>query len=521
MALKRDFTTVNVYFAAISSAIGSGWLFAPYYAAKIAGPLAIVAWIAAALLIFPILLSFMMMATRYPVTGSLVRFTQATHGNLLSFMCGWLTWLAAVMVPAVETMASLDYSSYFFPSLVHKVNGNDHLTLIGIAWACLIMVFFMITNLIGIKLVAKINSTVSSLKIIIPGIFIVVGLCYLHPSNFHISHVNSQDVNSIFQAIATGGILFSLIGFRTVFEMSGEIKNPKKTLFRGMLSGFFTYVAIYILLQIAFVGILNPKDFAGGWQHLNLMGGDSDSPLISIVASMGLIWMVGLLYIDAVLSPGSTGLITYTSTARVLYSMSATGFLPKRIVALNKRGVPWIAIIINFVVGMLFFFPFSGWETITSFFAALNALNYGLGIIAMPVLCYLIDKKTHLYQHVIGLAAIFCAMAFIYFTGWSDVWLLVTGSFAALVLYISYCFITKRHEKNSLHNVLWLCVMLICSLVISYFGQFGGGTKALSLGASFGCLALSAFIVYWLGLRARRPSEQGRQLIANAMAEEG
>jgi len=517
MSFKRHISITGVFFATISASVGSGWLFSPYYAAKIAGPYAILAWLIGALLILPILLSFLMMATRFPVTGSSVRYTRCTHGKLLSFLCGWLTWLAAVMVPAIETIASLDYSSYFFPSLAHTVNGDTTLTPLGLVWACVIMLFFLFANLIGIRLVTRINSVVGVGKLLIPFIFIAVGLYYMHPGNFQM-HGLSHDPKILFQAVATGGILFSIIGFRTVFEMSGEIHNPTRTLFVGALSGFATCILIYVLLEVAFIGILSPQDMIHGWQHLTFIG-DQASPLMSIVGTMGLIWLLGILYLDAVISPASTGLINSTAASRVLYSISASGLLPKRLLALNKSGVPWVAIVLNFIIGMLFFLPFPGWAAITSFFASLMVLNYALGVVAMPALCRIKSGHIRGYQHVIAILGLYCALLLIHMVGWSDIWKLSLGTFIAMLVFIAYSKVAKTAETNTLKNVIWLTLLLLFTAVISYVGELGGGHGLISLKESCVSLAIVSLVTYWFGLRAALPTASGQALMQKAMEE--
>ena len=45
MKFKRSIGPVGLMFTAVSGILGSGWLFGPYYAAQLAGPSAILAWV--------------------------------------------------------------------------------------------------------------------------------------------------------------------------------------------------------------------------------------------------------------------------------------------------------------------------------------------------------------------------------------------------------------------------------------------------------------------------------------------
>ena len=89
MSLNRHISPWGLYFTAIGSIIGSGWLLAPYYTAKLAGPMAIVAWLLAVVIIILVALTFAEISTKYPVSGGIVRLIQLTHGPSMSMLIGW------------------------------------------------------------------------------------------------------------------------------------------------------------------------------------------------------------------------------------------------------------------------------------------------------------------------------------------------------------------------------------------------------------------------------------------------
>lgn len=517
MGFKRHLTGVNVYFAAVSSSIGSGWLFAPFYAAKISGPQAIYAWLLAALLLLPIICSFCMMAVRFPVTGSLTRYTACTHGGLLSFMCGWLTWFSSVMVPAIETMATLSYSSYFFPSLAANQQGAFSLSPLGFLVATFVMLFFLIANFVGIKLIGRVNSIAGVLKVVTPFVFIITGAYFFKSSNFKLL-AQPIDVKLLFHSFVAGGILFSITGFRTIFEIGGEIKNPKVNLVYGVFLGFLTSICIYFLLQITFIGMVSSTDLAKGWHQLTISGSQA-SPLMSIAEVMGLMWLVGILYFDAIISPASTGLINATSSSRVLFSIGAAGFLPKKLLSLNEAGVPWITLVLNFFVGMLFFVPFSGWVPIISFFTSLVVLNYALGVVVMPSMCLLTDGVIKIHQHVLAVISLFSALMFVHFTGWQDVSVLVSGSYVGVIIYLLLCAPVAKKRENTVNNLLLISLILLSSLVVSYLGEFSGRAY-LNLYQSAIILFFSSCLIYFVSLKSALPQHRGKEILKEALREQ-
>ena len=120
----------------------------------------------------------------------------------------------------------------------------------------------------------------------------------------------------------------------------------------------------YLLLDFAFVGSLNPANLVHGWTQ-PIPGVAKLGPYISLTTQAGLGWLATLLVIDAVVSPGGTGLVYLGTSSRLSYGLGRNGYFPKIISRINARGVPIVSIGICFVVGMLTFLPFptgSAWS---------------------------------------------------------------------------------------------------------------------------------------------------------------
>ena len=66
--------------------------------------------------------------------------------------------------------------------------------------------------------------------------------------------------------------------------------------------------------------------FAAGWAHLDYK--NISGPFAGLATLVGLGWLAAILYIDAIISPGGTGLIYTTSTSRITYGLSRNGYVP-------------------------------------------------------------------------------------------------------------------------------------------------------------------------------------------------
>jgi amino acid transporter len=132
--------------------------------------------------------------------------------------------------------------------------------------------------------------------------------------------------DAIFSAIASAGIVFSYLGFRQSVELAGETSNPKRNVPFAVIGAVLITMAIYTLLQVAFIGALPADSLAGGWGSLDFP--NSFGPLAGLATVLGLSVIAVLLYADAIVSPADTGLIYYATTSRIAYAMGRNGNAP-------------------------------------------------------------------------------------------------------------------------------------------------------------------------------------------------
>lgn len=109
---------------------------------------------------------------------------------------------------------------------------------------------------------------------------------------------------------------------------------------------------IYVLLQIAYIGAVNPADVAKGWQHFNFA-----SPFAELAIALNLNWLAILLYIDAFVSPSGTGTTYMATTTRMIYAMERNNTMPKMFGNVHPfYGVPRQAMWFNLFVSFVFLF---------------------------------------------------------------------------------------------------------------------------------------------------------------------
>ena len=107
MELRRDLSLTSLTLTVVTGTIGSGWLFASYYAARTAGPASLPAWLLGGLVSFLLALVFAELGSLINSSGALAQIPLLSHGRLSGFIGGWSIWISYLCVPTIELLAML------------------------------------------------------------------------------------------------------------------------------------------------------------------------------------------------------------------------------------------------------------------------------------------------------------------------------------------------------------------------------------------------------------------------------
>ena len=362
MELRRELSLTSLTLTVVTGTIGSGWLFASYYAARTAGSASLPAWLLGGLISFMLALVFAELGSLINSSGALAQIPLLSHGRLSGFIGGWSIWISYLCVPTIELLAMLDYLDSSLPWLTQDRNGTQILSGGGLAVAIVLMVFFTWINLNGVKGLARWIDNLTIWKLIVPLLVAsVLMLLSQHWGNLSIPVTIGSDPSAIkagsgtelVNAVGSGGILFCLLGFRTAVDLAGEARNPQRNVPLAMGLGLGISLLIYLVLQWSFLVSVPPEALQQGWGQLSLS--QHGGPLAAIALGLGLGWMVVLLLIDAALSPSTTAMAYLGVSARVSWMMGRCKLLPKSLGRVNRHGVPDVAVVSSLVLGCALF----------------------------------------------------------------------------------------------------------------------------------------------------------------------
>jgi amino acid transporter len=543
--LRRDIGFVGLMFTSVGSIIGSGWLFGALNASQIAGPAAIVSWILGGAAMILLALVHAELGGMFPVAGGSARFPHYAFGSMAGFAGGWFAFLGAVTTAPIEVEAALQYAAGWMNiDLVHTSGGQTVLTAGGYVAAVVLMFIFSFINILGVRWLSETNKAAVWWKIFVPVFTVIVlVITQFDTGNFTASTGGESGfapfgVKGVFSAIATGGVIFAYLGFEQAIQLGGESKNPRRNIPLAVIGSMILGVILYIALQLAFLGALQPPQLAKGWDQIAFTGkGETFGPFAGLATALGLGWLAVVLYIDAVISPGGTGLLYVGTGARLQFALGRNRYFPRIFAHLTSRGVPIWSILFAFVCGMIVFLPFPGWQKLVGFVTSATVLAYATAPLAFGALRRQDPGRERPYRLPAGTLlaplAFIVANEVILFSGWTVVYKLILAiilGFALLALNYTFSRPENRPQLD-LHHARWILPYLIGLCVVSYlssfdteekggpFGLLVGPTNTLHFGWDVLAMAVVALAVYALAMRQRLPSDRVQAYIDEVTAE--
>lgn len=393
----------------VGAIVGAGWLLAPLGAAVYDGPLSIVSWIIASVLVLFMALAYAYLAYYMPRTGAVVRYPQATHGDLVGFTAGALYLLSIASLMPAEAVAIIYYASYYVPGLVQRGVALGQTVLVltpkGMLLALAVVAAIFAINYYGVRLVGNVSLGLMVWKLGVPALIVgaLLALAF-SPRNLELSGVtqasqlNLGAAAAVLSAIPVTGIMYSLLGFRQAVEYGGEGRSSSRDVPRAVVVSVVISAALFVLLEVAFIGgirwsethpirtlpngttivLSNVSLTPGNWTALSTSN-IAAAPLASELALVGLGALSILMIVDAWVSPLGNAIIQMGNLARIIYGMAANGHLPRSLRSLNRYAVPGVGLVVALALGVAFMLPFPSWYAIGGFAVLTTLLTYVTG----------------------------------------------------------------------------------------------------------------------------------------------
>ncbi|MGZ6748694.1 MAG: APC family permease [Nocardioides sp.] len=528
--LVRDVGIVGLTWASMGSIIGSGWLFAPQEALMVAGPAVLISWLIGGVMIVILALVHAELGGMYPVSGGTARFPHYAFGGVAGASFGWFAWLNAATVAPIEVSAVLTYAGHYGFAQGWIDPNTSVLSATGIVIAVILMALMVAINFLGVKMLAATNSAMTWWKIAIPLLTILVlSIHNFDTSNLHLADgFNPAGLKGIFTAIASGGIIFSYLGFEQADQLAGESSNPKRDVPLAVIGSVVLGTIIYILLQVAFLFALPHSAVGSHWDSTGKgLYTTFSGPFAELATLLSIGWLAAIIYIDAFISPAGTGLIYTTGSSRLAYGLSRNGYIPAAFEWTNKRGVPWVGLLAAFVTGCVCFLPFPSWQSLVGLITSASVLMYGGAPLSLGAFRRRLPDADRPYR--LPMAGVLSPLAFIIanmvilFSEWETIWKLgVTILVGYAILILNRVLHLNEHKPTlDWRAASWLIPYLLGMGAIVYLSSFGPLTDpVIPFGWDTLVVAVWSLLIYYWAMTVALSTEQIQEMIGEVEAPE-
>ena len=329
--LARVIGVRRLAISAVNLTIGAGIFALPAVVAGHLGTAALLAYGLCGVLLALVLLCFVEVGSKVTITGGVYAYVEHAFGPYAGFLINMLFMGFALSSDAAVANVFLDNISTLIPIInqpVYRV-------------ILLIMIFgsIAIVNVLGIKQGMRLVEIITLAKVIPLFILIFIGLWFIAPENltWTTPSVTTLGEASLILFFAFGG------GVETSLNASGEIKDPVRTIPRGVLIGILSVFIIYVLIQLVAQGVLG-----------NELANQKEAPLAAVAEKFIGGYGSTLMVIGAAIS--CFGLISgdIAVSSRLPYAAARDGLLPSFLAKIHpKFTTPYRSILVYSSLGLI------------------------------------------------------------------------------------------------------------------------------------------------------------------------
>ncbi|MFZ2352899.1 amino acid permease [Paucilactobacillus nenjiangensis] len=334
----------------IGAVIGTGIFILPgTVAATTSGPGIILSFFFSAIVCALAAMCYAEFSSALPVAGSAYSYGNLVMGEIIGWILGWALILEYMLaVAAVSTGWAAYFNSFIEGFGLHvpkAISGSfdpAHGTYVNlVAVLIVVAISFLLSR--GMSTSMKINNWAVIIKIAIILIFIVVGIFFVKPHNWH--PFLPYKMSGVFQGAAT--VFFAYLGFDAVSSSAAEVKNPKRNMPIGIIGTLLVATILYMAVSVVLTGMVK-------YTHL-----DVANPVAFAMQVAHQDWAAGVISIGALIGMFTMMVTMIYSSSRLVYSIGRDGLLPTFLNKITeKHKIPLnaliaVTIIIAFMGGLV------------------------------------------------------------------------------------------------------------------------------------------------------------------------
>jgi basic amino acid/polyamine antiporter, APA family len=339
--------------------IGSGIFMNPYVVARqVHTPgLILGAWALGGLIALIGAFIYAELAAQRPDVGGQYAYLRQGYHPAVAFVYGW-TLLLVIQTGGMAAVA-VTFARYFIE--ITGATLNDRL-IAAIALSALTLI-----NCLGVRAGSTVQSVLMVMKILAISALVLCGLLLGKPAVNNNLTATDRESSLISFGAAMVPVLFAYGGWQTASFVSGEIRDARKNLPRGLLIGVAGVVLLYLGVNYVCIHTLGPEGLANtttpSSEVMRLALGETGARLISVAIAIS---TLGFLSQSMLTAP------------RVYFAMAEDGLFFKSVGWISPRTlVPVVAIALQGVFAIAI--ELSGrYEQILNYVVSADFIFFGL-----------------------------------------------------------------------------------------------------------------------------------------------
>lgn len=304
--LDRVVGVPGVAFTAFNCIVGVGIFSLPGLVAGLLGPAALIAYLVCAVLIGLVGLCFAEAGSRVDGSGGLYAYATAAFGPVVGGVAGALSLFAgAIGSAAALARFFLDTLASIWPALGHA----------GAGIALLVAIYgtLALVNIAGTRDGTRLSVLLGILKLTPLLAIIMFGLFAIQPANL------AWPALPPVSKVGDGALILfmAFLGIESGLALSGEVRNPARTIPRAIALALGVVALLYITLQMVAQGVLGAS-LAG-----------SISPIADVAGALFGPRGSSLLILVTLMSIGGFMVADMLSAPRAAFALAEAGQLPR------------------------------------------------------------------------------------------------------------------------------------------------------------------------------------------------
>jgi APA family basic amino acid/polyamine antiporter len=304
------------------------------------------------------------LATTVPRSGGQYVFVRHALGDYAGFIVGWSDWLSTCGTTALVAITIGEYALIYLPAM----RAYEVIALLTIGLLTLV-------QWLGVRWGGAAQNVTSALKAVV--LIALIAACFHLGGRppFHNAFVTDGDA-PFFVAfmLSLAAVIYTYDGWTGVIYFSEEVRNPARDIPRAMFAGVGLVIAIYLLINVAFLRVVPLGSIAG--QKLaaavvaqHIFGAYADP----ILRSLFIISLLSAVNSNVLMAP------------RVLFAMASDGLFWRGAREVNEGGTPDVALMISSIISALFVLT-GTFETVIAKLSFFFVANYTLSFVSLFVL---------------------------------------------------------------------------------------------------------------------------------------